>query len=70
MWAGGIGGLWATAASGSPPASGGVSVRNVVPTLTSTSAKIYLSMAGAKQHRDTGFILVPVVGRTSSRAAP
>jgi hypothetical protein len=28
-------------------------------TLTSTSAEIYLSMAGAKQLRDTSFILVP-----------
>jgi hypothetical protein len=36
-----------------------VSVRKVVPTLTSTSAKIYLSMAGAKQLGDTEFILVP-----------
>jgi hypothetical protein len=26
-------------------------------------------MAGAKQHNDTVFILVPVVGRTSSRGA-
>jgi hypothetical protein len=26
-------------------------------------------MAGAKQHNDTGFILVPAVGRTSSRVA-
>jgi hypothetical protein len=33
-------------------------VRKVVPTLTSKSAEIYLSMAGAKQLRDTGFILV------------
>jgi hypothetical protein len=33
--------------------------RKVVPTLTSTSAEIYLSMAGAKQLRDTSFILVP-----------
>jgi hypothetical protein len=46
-----------------------LSVRKVVPTLTSKSADIYLSMAGAKQHNDTGFILVPVVGRTSSRGA-
>jgi hypothetical protein len=30
-----------------------------VPTLTSTSAEIYLSMAGAKQLGDTRFILVP-----------
>jgi hypothetical protein len=37
-----------------------VSVRKVVPTLTSTSAEIYLSMADAKQLGDTGFILVPV----------
>jgi hypothetical protein len=44
-----------------------VSVRKVVPTLTSTSAEIYLSMAGAKQHNDTGFILVPAMGCTSSR---
>jgi hypothetical protein len=36
-----------------------LSVRKVVPTLTSTSAEIYLSMAGAKQLGDTGFILVP-----------
>jgi hypothetical protein len=36
-----------------------VSVRKVVPTLTSKSAEIYLSMAGSKQLRDTGFILVP-----------
>jgi hypothetical protein len=46
-----------------------MSVRKVVPTLTIKSAKIYLSMAGAKQYEDTGFILVPVVGRTSSRDA-
>jgi hypothetical protein len=46
-----------------------LSVRKVVPTLTSTSAEIYLSMAGAKQHNDTGFILVPAVGHTSSRGA-
>jgi hypothetical protein len=36
-----------------------MSVRKVVPTLTSTSAEIYLSMAGAKQPGDTRFILVP-----------
>jgi hypothetical protein len=36
-----------------------LSVRKVVPTLTSTSAEIYLSMAGAKQLGDTRFILVP-----------
>jgi hypothetical protein len=35
------------------------SVRNVVPTLTSESAEIYVSMAGAKQLGDNGFILVP-----------
>jgi hypothetical protein len=35
-----------------------LSVRKVVPTLTSTSAEIYLSMAGAKQSSDTSFILV------------
>jgi hypothetical protein len=34
-------------------------VWKVVPTLTSESAEIYLSMAGAKQRGDTGFILVP-----------
>jgi hypothetical protein len=34
-------------------------VRKVVPTLTSKSAEIYLSMTGAKQLGDTGFILVP-----------
>jgi hypothetical protein len=37
--------------------------------MISTSYEIYLSMAGAKQHVDTGFILVPAVGRTSSRGA-
>jgi hypothetical protein len=31
-----------------------LSVRKVVPTLTSKSAEIYLSMDGAKQHNDTG----------------
>jgi hypothetical protein len=35
-----------------------LSVRKVVPTLTSTSAELYLSMAGAKQLGDTRFILV------------
>jgi hypothetical protein len=40
--------------------AGEVSVRKVVPTLTSTRAEIYLSMAGAKQLADTGFILVLV----------
>jgi hypothetical protein len=44
-------------------------VWKVVPTLTSTSAEIYLWMAGAKQHNDMGFILVPAVGRTFSRGA-
>jgi hypothetical protein len=34
-------------------------VRKVVLILTSTSAEIYLSMIGAKQLGDTGFILVP-----------
>jgi hypothetical protein len=29
-------------------------VRKVVPTVTTKSAEIYLSMAGAKQHNDTG----------------
>jgi hypothetical protein len=46
-----------------------LSVRKVVPTLTSKSAEISLLMAGAKQHYDTGFILVPAVGCTSSRGA-
>jgi tRNA threonylcarbamoyladenosine modification (KEOPS) complex Cgi121 subunit len=36
-----------------------LSVQKVVPTLTSMSAEIYLSMAGAKQLSDTIFILVP-----------
>jgi hypothetical protein len=36
-----------------------VSVQKVVPTLTSTSAEIYLSMVGVKQLSDTSFILVP-----------
>jgi hypothetical protein len=36
-----------------------LSVRKVVPTLTSKSAEIYPSMAGAKQLGDTRFILVP-----------
>jgi hypothetical protein len=44
-------------------------VRKVVPTLISTSAEIYLSMDGAKQHNDTGIILVPAVGHTSRRVA-
>jgi hypothetical protein len=30
-----------------------LSVRKVVPTLTSKSVEIYLSMVGAKQHNDT-----------------
>jgi hypothetical protein len=34
-------------------------VRKVVQKLTSKSAEIYLSMAGAKQLGDTMFILVP-----------
>jgi hypothetical protein len=36
-----------------------VSVRKVVPTLTSRSAEIYLSMVGAKQLVTLSFILVP-----------
>jgi hypothetical protein len=36
-----------------------LSVRKVVPTLTSRSAEIYLSMAGAKQLVTRSFILVP-----------
>jgi hypothetical protein len=36
-----------------------LSVQKVVPTLTSKSVEIYLSMAGAKQLGDTRFILVP-----------
>jgi hypothetical protein len=46
-----------------------LSVKKVVPTLTSTSAEIYLSMARAKQHNDTSFILVPTAGHMSSRGA-
>jgi hypothetical protein len=46
-----------------------LSVWKVVPALTSTSAEIYLSVVDAKQHNDTGFILVPAVGRTFSRGA-
>jgi hypothetical protein len=37
-----------------------VSGRKVVPTLTSKSAKIYLSMAGVEQHNDTGLSLTRV----------
>jgi hypothetical protein len=44
-----------------------LSVRKVVPTLTSKGAEIYLSMAGAKQLSDTGFYLGSGRGRTSSR---
>jgi hypothetical protein len=44
-----------------------LSVRKVVLTLTSDSAEIGLSMAGAKQHNDTRFILIPAAGRTSGR---
>jgi hypothetical protein len=33
---------------------GDLLVWKVVPTLTGTSAEIYLSMVGAKQHKDTG----------------
>jgi hypothetical protein len=39
-----------------------LSVRKVVPTLTSTSTEIYLSMASAKQHVDT---IYPGSGRGS-----
>jgi hypothetical protein len=46
-----------------------MSVRKVVPTLTSRCAEINLSMVGAKQHWDTRFLLVLAVGRTSSRCA-
>jgi hypothetical protein len=35
-----------------------LSVQKVVPTLTSKSVEIYLSMVGAKQLDDAGFILV------------
>jgi hypothetical protein len=41
------------------PPPGRLSVQKVLPTLTSKSIEIYLSMAGAKQLSDTGFILVP-----------
>jgi hypothetical protein len=40
------------------PAGLMLSVQKVVPTLTSTSAEIYLLMVGAKQPSDTRFILV------------
>jgi hypothetical protein len=43
-----------------------LSVWKVVLTLTSKSVEIGLSMAGAKQYYDKGFILVPAVGLTSS----
>jgi hypothetical protein len=46
-----------------------LSVRKVFQTLTSTSAEIDLLMAGVEQRYDTGFILVPAVGRTSSTGA-
>jgi hypothetical protein len=36
-----------------------LSVRNIVPTLTSRCAEIYLSMPGAKRLVTLGFILVP-----------
>jgi hypothetical protein len=36
-----------------------LSVRKLIPTLTSESVEIYPSMAGAKQLSDTSFILVP-----------
>jgi hypothetical protein len=42
-------------------------VQKVVPALTSKSAEIGLSMDGAKQHYDTGFILVLVVGLCPAR---
>jgi hypothetical protein len=38
-----------------------LSVRKIVRTLTSKSAQIGLSMAGAKQYYETGFILVLAV---------
>jgi hypothetical protein len=41
-----------------------VSVRRIVPTLTSKKLEIYLSMAGAKQLVTLSFILVPAGGRT------
>jgi hypothetical protein len=44
-----------------------LSVWKVVPTLTSTSAEIYLSMAGAKQLSDTRFYPGSGRGRTSIR---
>jgi hypothetical protein len=46
-----------------------MSVWKVVPTLTGRCAEIGFSMAGAKQHWDTRFILVPAADRTSSRGA-
>jgi hypothetical protein len=46
-----------------------LSVQKVVSTLTSKSAVIGLSMAGAKLHWDTRFILIPAVGCMTSRGA-
>jgi hypothetical protein len=52
-----------------------LSVQKVVPTLTSKSIEIYLSMVGAKQLGDTRFILVPAravrpAGMCSGEASP
>jgi hypothetical protein len=47
-----------------------LSVRKVVPTLTSTSVEIYLSMAGAKQLSDTSlswFLPGPYVQKGCAR---
>jgi hypothetical protein len=55
--------------SGQPYLARQLSVRNVVPPITNTSFEIYLSIASAKQYDDTDFILVPAMGRTSSRGA-
>jgi hypothetical protein len=46
-----------------------LSVRKVVPTLTSKSTEIYLSMAGAKQHNDMGLPWFRPQGRMSSMGA-
>jgi hypothetical protein len=53
--------------SASPYLARQLSVWKVVPTLTSTSAEIYLSMVGAKQLGDTRFYPGSGRGCTSSR---
>jgi hypothetical protein len=60
---------WGVDLNAAPYLARQLSLRKVIPTLTSRCAEIGLSMAGAKQHWDKRFILVPAVGRTSSRGA-